>query len=273
MDEDGVFLKLHMEPERPVEVSELVGALSSIAREYQIFCSYDPTYFGQSDARLLVSNVSPGSIDINLVPDHIATAATLFPVVPFTHLKEFAQFIEWLIDGLLDSSKTPGDTKLTEIEPVTIKQCDDAINIAKPIANNGGSQSILVIKDAQVVNVLQMSASEAKRIVNSATKRKAELRAPDVETAERVPMIWSRLDRDRAAKSGSSPDKALIEELDRRPKPVFFTDDMEHLKREMIEDEDNPYQKVYFVDVQISRTQDKIVSYRVIGYHGKEDLE
>ncbi len=41
----------------------------------------------------------------------------------------------------------------------------------------------------------------------------------------------------------------------------------------MIDDQENPYKKVYFVDVAVSRVHGKVVSYRVIGYHGADDLE
>jgi len=47
---------------------------------------------------------------------------------------------------------------------------------------------------------------------------------------------------------------------------------MSHVKKEMIDDEENPYQKVYFVDVEVLRVGDKVVAYRIVGYHGKEDL-
>src|SRR4051794_25194531 len=91
--------------------------------------------------------------------------------------------------------------------------------------------------------------------------------------AERVSLVWDRLARDDAKVAGaSSHDRGLIEELDNKPHPVFFTDDLTFLKSEMIADEANPYQKVYFVDVEVSRAKGKIASYRVIGYHGKDDL-
>ena len=41
----------------------------------------------------------------------------------------------------------------------------------------------------------------------------------------------------------------------------------------LIADKENPLQAVYFVDVQIVRVADKIVAYRVIGYHGKEEID
>ena len=85
--------------------------------------------------------------------------------------------------------------------------------------------------------------------------------------------MWKRIDRDALKTSGTSPDKGVIEELDPKPKPVLFTDDMAALKREMVKEEENPLQMVYFVDVQVSTVEGRRVAYRVLGYHGKERLE
>ena len=54
---------------------------------------------------------------------------------------------------------------------------------------------------------------------------------------------------------------------------VFFTDEMSFLKKDMIDDEANPLQMVYFVDVSISRVMAKITAYRIVGFHGKEPLD
>jgi hypothetical protein len=67
--------------------------------------------------------------------------------------------------------------------------------------------------------------------------------------------------------------KAVIEEIDAKPHAVFFTDDMTLIKKQMIDDEEKPFQKVYFVDVDVSRVSGRVVSYRITGYHGNEELE
>jgi len=88
-------------------------------------------------------------------------------------------------------------------------------------------------------------------------------------------MVWSQLARDAAKTGGDkrSPDKGLIAEIDPKPHPVFFAEDMAYLKKEMIDDEENPYQKVFFVDVEIARLPgDRVGNYRIVGYHGKDDL-
>lgn len=159
-------------------------------------------------------------------------------------------------------------------DDISVKDCDDAINIVKPIANHGGTQTFNTINGGAVFNIFTMTAPEASKIMEVALQEKALLQNSAAEVRQRVPLVWKRLDRDETRpEAKSSPDRALIEEIDEKSHPVFFTDEMSSIKKQMIDDEANPYQSVYFVDVSVSRVSGKIVSYRVIGYHGKEDLE
>jgi hypothetical protein len=264
---DNPVLRLHLEPDRPIEVVELVGALSSVASQYRSFAVSQGLPQGDEGARLLIASVTPGSIDINFVPDAITTAAVLAPMVQqLDVIHKFAEHIKWLLDGFL-GSKRHGQSD------VSVKDCDDAINIVRPTANNGGSQHIQVIRGDVNLTVLQVGSVDARALLNAASLTKARLQAKGTDIHERVALVWKRIDRDALRTSGTSPDKAVIEELDPKPKPVLFTDDMAPLKQEMVREEDNPMRMVYFVDVQVSTVEGRIVSYRVLGYHGKEPLD
>jgi hypothetical protein len=225
-----------------------------------------------SEARLLVSSVAPGSIDISLYPDlmlHLAAAPMLAPLIDKAELiTKFGKALKVLFE--LFAKRKEGEAG----DDVTVKDCDDAINIVKPIANHGGTQTFNTINGGITYNILTMSASEASKIMTTAINQKALLQDSDAEIRQRVPMVWKRLDRDETRpEAKSTPDRALIEEIDSKPHAVFFTDEMSILKKQMIGDELNPYQSVYFVDVSVSRVSGKAVSYRVVGYHGKEELE
>lgn len=267
-------LQLHLEPHEPIEISELTGALAAVARQYQAYAVENQLASKNSEARLLVSAVKPGSIDINLVPDVISTAAMaggplLAPLIDKLELIEkFGKHLKSLIDLFAKKREaTAGDN-------ITVKDCEDATNIVKPIASHGGSQTFNVINGPVTVHLLTVSAQEAAAIMETAAHEKALLQNPNAEVNQRVPMVWKRLDRDDVKSAAkTTPDRALIEEIDEKPHAVFFTDEMSHLKKQMIGDEDNPYQAIYFVDVVVSRSSGKVVSYRVIGYHGKEELE
>jgi hypothetical protein len=269
---DEPCLQLHLEPGEPMEVSELTGALGALARRYQAFAVENQLAKKPSEARLLVSSVAPGSIDISLYPDlmsHLAAAPMFAPLLDKAELiTKFGKGLKALF--ALFAKRKEGEAG----DDVTVKDCDDAINIVKPIANHGGTQTFNTINGGVTHNILTMNASEASKIMTTAIHQKALLQDSDAEVRQRVPMVWKRLDRDETRpEAKSSPDRALIEEIDAKPHAVFFTDEMSILKKQMIGDELNPYQSVYFVDVSVSRVSGKVVSYRVIGYHGKEELE
>jgi hypothetical protein len=271
MAADEPCLQLHLEPSEPIEVSELTGALGALARQYQTFAVQNQLAKKPSDARLLVSSVAPGSIDISLYPDlaaYLAAIPMLAPLIDKAELiTKFGKMLKGLFELFAKKKDGTGDD-------VTVKDCDDAINIVKPIANHGGTQTFSTINGGVTFNIFTMNGPEASSIMEEAIHRKALLQDSDAEIRQRVPMVWKRLDRDETRpEAKSSPDRALIEEIDTKPHAVFFTDEMSILKKQMIGDELNPYQSVYFVDVSVSRVSGKVVSYRVIGYHGKEELE
>jgi hypothetical protein len=269
---DRPLLQLHLEPGEPIEVDELTAALSALSHQYQSFAVREGWGGRASDARLLVASVAPGSIDINFLPELAIAGGLLAPLLPYADL--IAKFAESL-SSLFEFFK--GDDKGGPIaERVTIKDCDDAINLAAPIAQHGGSQTFNIIKgDVYTGPVLMMNSGEAREVLEGAQRTKARLLFPASKPHQRVSMVWKRLDSDETATKGvRSPDKGLIEEIDPdKPHAVLFTDEMMYLKTEMMRDAENPYRKVYFVDVEVSRVGERITAYRIVGYHGSDDLD
>jgi hypothetical protein len=258
MATDEPCLQLHLEPSEPIEVSELTGALGALARQYQSFAVQNNLARKPSDARLLVSSVAPGSIDISFYPDLAAYLAA----VPMLALIEKAELIAKfggalkVLFELFRKKKEAGASEAGE--DISIKDCDDAINIVKPIANRGGTQTFNTINGGITVNIITMTSSQASEIMETAIHQKTLLQNPDGEVKQRVPMVWKRLDRDETRpEAKSTPDRALIEEIDSKSHALFFTDEMSTLKKQMIDDEENPHQTVYFVDVIVSRVSEK----------------
>ena len=246
----GAQLQLHIEPLQPIEIGELTGALTSLARQYNVF-AFRQDYLEEVGAtRLLVSSITPGSIDINFIPDLTSATILAMPIVSDIRVvSEFAGHIKWLLERF----GTKRDD--LEVHDVTVRDCDDAINIVKPIATHGGTQTFNTFNGPILQAVINVNSTLARRITEDAVREKARLQFPEAERRERVSMTWKRLDRDPAKSKGSSPDKALIEEIDPKSHSVFFEDALSYLKDEMIKNEDNPYQKVYFVDVEVSRVR------------------
>lgn len=257
-------LQFYLKPAEAIEVSELTAALGSLSRQYAEFVESEGASSKDAGARLLVGSVSEGSIDISLVPD---MAGALVPLIGQAQtVLKFGEYLKWLITTF-KSGKELDDYD------ISVKDCNDVINVAAPISNNGGTQSINVVQGDYIQNVLKIDSSDAKRLVENAAVHKARLREPESEARQRVAMVWKRLDRVEAKTEGkSSPDKVLISDIDENAKPVFFEDELAYLKDDMLAGDDNPMTKVYFVDVEVSRVEDKVASYRIIAYHHKEDL-
>lgn len=246
--------------------------MNSIARQYQVFVAKSD---GETKGgKLLVSSISPGSIDISFLPEMaVIAAASVAPVADqIKVVNDFANHLKWLLDKFLP--KPASSIPLSADPEVSVRDCDDAANIVKPIADNGGSQTFNTFNGVHApVMILNIQVADARGVYENAKQMKHLLQFPQAETIRQVPMIWKRLDRDFAKSRGSTPDKGLIESLDPKPKPVFFAEGLLSLKAEMIGDEANPYQKIYFVDVDVSRVSEKVASYTIVAYHGKDDLE
>jgi hypothetical protein len=78
-------------------------ALAAIARQYQTYAIENELVTKNSEARLLVSAVKPGSIDINLVPDLVSTVAMAGPLLAplidkLELIEKFGKHLKSLID-------------------------------------------------------------------------------------------------------------------------------------------------------------------------------
>lgn len=283
-------LQIHMEPDEPIELNELNASLSAIGRQYRQYAVESGHASNARSARLLVSSVQPGSIDIGLLPaliDSLMTTETAVATgsvvagatVALTkgkHLIDAASGFAESLKKLLENFRRDGSAlKLSEEEQnLTVQDCNDAIAIASPTARHGGIQKISVYNGVVYQPVVTINVDDADKIANRAREIKALLKFPEQEVRQRVPLKWEALPRGEPKTEGlRSPDKGVIEEIDPDPKPVFFTDEYADLKDAILgEHEENPYTRLYFVDVEVSRVDDKVVSYRVTGYHGQTDL-
>lgn len=271
----SIHLQMHLEPKEPIAVYELTASLTALWRQYQKFAIDELDLDKPNQAKLLVSSISPGSIDISFIPDLRDAIAAVAPIIDQVKVvSEFAGHIQNLLGKFTGRHKDELSEATATVGDASIKDCDDAVNIVKPIAEHGGTQTFNVYKGPVLIQNFSVSAPEARVISQEAAQQKAQLQFPHAERHQRVPLRWFRLDTNAAKQQGASPDKAIIDEIDPKPKPVFFMDELSYLKREIIES--IPFKKLYFVDVEVSRIADKVVSYRVVGYHGSDnpdDLE
>ncbi|MBB4122899.1 hypothetical protein [Martelella radicis] len=270
-------LNIHIEPDEPIELANMLVSLEAIGRRYKIFATNEFSLKRGEHARLFVSSIKPGSIDISLIPDiYDASAAGIGAIAAISvgdatgAVASFGQSLKALLN-LFDSADDADDQSDVEI---TVQDCNDAINIVKPTAEAGGSQTFNVYNIAgDAVFALEVDEGRSKRVMRRAVDKKEELEVPSIERFKNVALIWKTFDRSAARVDGSrSPDKAIIEEISDKPKSVLFGDDQTEIKSAIISDDQNLLKMVYYVDVEVVTARQKIAAYRIVGYHGKDAL-
>ncbi|MGO6935013.1 hypothetical protein ACCS97_25110 [Rhizobium ruizarguesonis] len=265
---------LHIEPKSPIELEHMLSSLAVLGRRFQSYAKEELDLGRGDTAKLYVSSIKPGSIDISLIPDlyeagkHVAGAVAAAGAGDVVEtVKGFAESIQTLFKTFNKPVKEEAGAG------VTVKDCDDAINIVKPIATAGGVQTFNVnnVQGDQIL-VFDINSPQASRIIDNALHHREKLLLPETETHKQVALVWQKIDRSDARTVGAtSPDKGRIEEIDSRPKSILFHEDVADVKSDIMGEA--LLQMVYYVDVEVVRVDDRIKAYRVVGYHGKEPLE
>lgn len=267
-------LNLHIEPKNPIELEDMLASLAALGRRYQNYAKDEFDLTRGENARLFVSSIKPGSIDISLIPDLVDAGKAGAGAIAAVGAGDFVEAVKGFaasIDTLLKTFSKP--TSAASAPELTVKDCDDAVNIVKPIANAGGTQTFNVnnVQGDQIL-VFNINSPQANRIMDNALHHREALLLPETETRKSVALVWQKIDKSDARVAGSrSPDKGRIEEIDRGAKSVLFDESIASVKGEIMADA--LLQMVYYVDVEIVRVNDRIQAYRVIKYHGKEPLD
>lgn len=266
-------LNLHIEPKTPIELQDMLASLATIGKRFDSYARHELDDRFVDNPKLFVSSIKPGSIDISLVPDLLDIGKAAAGAVAAVGVNDAVEAVKNFGEGikkLLQLFSKPVSAQ--EAEDISIKDCDDAVNIVKPIASAGGVQNFNVNNVAgNQIFIFQLNSSDASKVVENALTHKATLLLPEVEVKRSVALVWQKIDKSLAKTDGAiSPDKGRIEEIDRAAKSILFHENMASVKLEIMADP--LMQMVYYVDVEIVRIDDKIKAYRVVGYHGKEPL-
>jgi hypothetical protein len=265
--EDG--LQLHIEAKRFIEAGDLAKALRAMERQYETFLLREGVVSRTSQATLRVSSFKPGSLDILFTPEVISTVTAFAPAL--AGLETVAKFSDHL-KKIFELFKRSTNSPPKDLSSISAKDCDDIMQIAAPIAKNGGSQTFNQINGGITINLYAMNQSEASDIMSGAANTKAAIKEPESKRRTQVPLVWSQIDRNQAKTAGiRSPDQGIIQEIDSKPHSILFSEDISYLKDEIIRGE-NPLTKIYFVDVDIIEVEDSIVAYRVTAIHSMQDI-
>jgi hypothetical protein len=267
MAENPAHLTLKLDTSEPVELSDFVGAFTSLANEFEGFV--ESAYPGTKlDTRIYVREVRSGCIEADLITGfgQLAVAAITHMdqiIVLEDFIRRWGMRVGWLRDN-----------RIPEGELESTKQLRDFYKAAKSISSDPNAAHRLeaaVFEDGrrQIRAAFQFSSIEARAVEQTIEDRQRLLAAPSNELRKRVLMVFTRTDVHDAALNKRSGERVIIRDISDKDKPVMFSSEMaeQEIREHIREADENVYKRGFVVDVMAQSSGDKIIAYAVTAFH------
>jgi hypothetical protein len=247
-------LRLRIANTRPVELQTLTRSLAGVDRRFRGFLADNKLDEDGDDLRLYVERIRPGSIILDLAP--LAQQASLVA----NHLDsilQFAHYLKYVFDFF--TGKQDGD--VPTITKNDMSQISDTLEV---VANDNGSNLFITVNNgsAQIFNV-KVTSTEANAIQNQIRRKLNPIpdEADDVYRKETMVLYQAR----GGAFGAKIGHKAIIERFS--PKPLKLLFDNQDAEAGILHTPENPFERVYIVDVRVGTINGEPTNYKVIRVH------
>jgi hypothetical protein len=258
---DGL-LTFKLDNKAPVALDDLAVSLTAMAQFYQDYLADSGQALPAAGVKLYIHELKTGSV-----------IATLQAIAEQGHLLFGENGIVPILQSAFDHADTLGgfltnlndivsyflNTSDSKVQP-TKKQADQIIKIFEPVAKDSASQ--LAVQFNGTVNIGEIhfhyNSQQANAVQNSA-KRYLGPSLPSNQILKDELLILHQVRGDTKSKSG---DKGIIESVLKTPVKLWFSSD--EIKKAILEAADNPFQKIFLVDVEVKTADDKPALYKVL---------
>jgi hypothetical protein len=240
------IITFKLENSRPVDLLDLTRSLAAFGEGYLDFVGRAGYDVEPGNVRLFVREIRTGSIIADLAS--MADQASLI----LSHLDAAAGFISHFDKILHHFLLLP----LARPDAPTKREASQAIAVMEPVAKDGGANLFLNVSgDVHIHN--HYNSQQANAIQNSARRFLGES-IPTNEVHQDQLLSLFQVRGDASAKVG---DRGIIESISPLPVKLLFSS--EEVKRQIVEHPDNPFQKLFLVDVEAKAAEGKVRLYRV----------
>jgi energy-converting hydrogenase Eha subunit A len=244
-DPDKGVLRFEFRNTRPVDLMDLTASLAAFGDAYQDYVVRAGHDVERGNVRLFIREIHTGSIiteqasyadQASFVLDHLDVAAGFV-----THFVDVASYF----------------LGLPSKEEPTRRDAEQAMAIMEPVAKDGGSQLFLnVLGDVHVHH--HYDSQQANAIQNGA-RRYLGPALPTSQVYQDQLLVLHQVRGDAASKVG---DRGVIEAIDPTPAKLLFAS--EQVKAQIVDQPENPFQKIFLVDVEARAAEGKVRLYRIL---------
>lgn len=239
------IITFKLENSKPVDLLDLTGALAAFGETYRDYVAHAGYDVEPGNVRLFIREIRTGSIIADLVS--MAEQASWV----LSHLDAAAGFVSHFDKLLHYFLYLPS----AEVGAPTKREASQVISVMEPVAKDGGANLILNVSGDVHIHT---NSQQANAIQNSARR----LLGPSVPTNEVHYDELLSLFQVRGDISSTVGDRGIIESISPLPVKLLFAS--EDVKRQIIGHADNPFQKLFLVDVEAKATEGKVRVYRVL---------
>jgi hypothetical protein len=263
MERGETIIRIRLDIDQPIELTEFVGAFTSVAAEYDRFIRSEYPD-AKPNAEMLVKEVRAGSIEADLVP-WIVGGGLLTAMAAANTVGEFVEryggaISKYLQTGGRHEGASKAQLKVFGEQVAAIASTpDSSLEMAALYHENGEERTIAAFK---------FSTSDAREILQRLEEHFRELDHSSRSDHERVLMTFVRSDIRDSVIGKRSGELVLIEALSDKPRPLIYASQMseQEIKKE-IADEESVYRKGFIVDVNVEMQGVRPVAYAVKDLH------
>ena len=255
MAEDGPILTYTFHNTKPVALSTLTASLDAVSEQYLGFVRRQGGELSEDGYQLYVREIRAGSVVVDLIGQAMQSPmfAPFAPfVIPFAqNLSDWFEVFKGAKDTLELKEMLFGSSK---------KELQQLSQIVEPAAvDHGSSINITATHGGVIIINAPLTSIEANAGQNVLRRHIGGVALPVSGVRHDQVLAWYQMRDDQAAKPG---DKAVIERIWPHPVKVRITSD--EIKRQMLDKADNPFRKLYVVDVDVTESNGKPVLYKIL---------
>jgi hypothetical protein len=267
MERGEPFIRVRLDVDQPIELTEFLGAFTAVAAEYDRYLR-DAFPDQKPRAEVFVKQVRSGSIIADLITQTfgsgIDTMNTVNTVTDF--VKNYGALLALYVRP---GGRAPAATKSQ------LANFGEQVAAVASIPNSNLEMAAIQIENGQekITAAFKFDTGQARDIQQRVEEHKREIDHTSRADRERVLMTFVRSDIRDAALGKRSGELVLIEAISDQPRPLIYASELaeQQIKAE-ITDHESVYRKGFSVDVNVETRGGKPVAYAVTNLHRVIDL-
>lgn len=252
--------------ESPIDLLDFTASLTGLAREYEAKLRRENPKVSVDETRLLVLDIRKGSVILELLP-------VLAPLVSTAEITNTAvQFVSYVRDAFATLAQPRG--RLPDATTAQLKNLGDTV---VAVANDtAGEMSIAArYQNGDILQEIVVRKGEAAKVIENTQSQRKELEAKGSAEYPRVLMRLHQTSAESLKIGSRTSEKGVVERIDQTPRPLIYASDEagRRVKSEILQDEGNPFQKGFIVDLDVETVGGIPKVYRILHVHDVIDLD